>query len=134
MVAGPNGSGKTTLTRLLRERGVDLGQYVNPDDIALELQGSYEARVAEAQRIADARRNQFIMARRSFSFETVMSHPSKIDVLIQANAAGFFTGCSLLELTIQRRMSIVSRCALPMVGTAFPKIASSHAGIGQWAY
>src|SRR5258708_5392952 len=91
MVAGPKGSGKTTLARFLGSRGIDFGEYVNPDDIALDLTGSYEQRVAEAQRIADSRRDLFIMARRSFSFETVMSHPSKIDILNRANTAGFFT-------------------------------------------
>jgi predicted ABC-type ATPase len=89
MVAGPNGSGKTTLTRMLRERGVDFGEYINPDDIALTLEGSYEVRVAEAQHTADRRRDECITARRSFSFETVMSHSSKIDILKRAKAAGF---------------------------------------------
>lgn len=90
MVAGPNGSGKTTLTRTLRERGVDFGRYINPDDIALELEGSYEARVAEAQRVADFRRHHCIATKQSFSFETVMSHPSKVEILVRAKAAGFF--------------------------------------------
>lgn len=90
IVAGPNGSGKTTLTRMLRERGVDFGEYINPDDIAINLEGSYEARVAEAQRMADARRDECIEAQRSFSFETVMSHPSKVDILKRAKGAGFF--------------------------------------------
>lgn len=89
IVAGPNGAGKTTLTGLLRKRGVDLGEYINPDDIAAELQGSDAARAADAQRIADRRRDECIQAARSFSFETVMSHPSKIDVLTRAKAAGF---------------------------------------------
>ena len=90
MVAGPNGSGKTTLTRWLRERGIDFGEYINPDDIALELEGSYDARVAQAQILADRRRDALIAAKQSFSFETVMSHPSKIDILMRAKAAGFF--------------------------------------------
>lgn len=89
MIAGPNGAGKTTLTRLLRERGVDFGEYINPDDVAGELEGSYDARVAHAQIIADRRREECIAAERSFSFETVMSHPSKVDVLIRAKSAGF---------------------------------------------
>jgi predicted ABC-type ATPase len=89
IVAGPNGAGKTTLTRLLREQGVEFGEYINPDDIARKLEGSYERRVAQAQIIADERRDACIEAKRSFSFETVMSHPSKIDVLIRARAAGF---------------------------------------------
>lgn len=89
MIAGPNGAGKTTLTRSLRQRGVDFGEYINPDDIARELEGSYDARVAQAQIIADRRREECIEAERSFSFETVMSHPSKVDVLIRAKVAGF---------------------------------------------
>jgi predicted ABC-type ATPase len=90
MVAGPNGSGKTTLTRQLRERGVDFGEYINPDDIALTLDGTYDARVVEAQRVADRRRDECIEAKRSFSFETVMSHPSKVDILKRAKTVGFF--------------------------------------------
>lgn len=89
MVAGPNGSGKTTLTRMLMAAGVDLGIYVNPDDIAANLEGAYDERVREAQRVADATRAACIAAGRSFSFETVMSHPSKLDVLRLAKEAGF---------------------------------------------
>jgi predicted ABC-type ATPase len=90
MVAGPNGAGKTTLVWTLRRKGVEFGEYINPDDIARELQGSYDDRVRQAQSIADRRREACIEARRSFSFETVMSHPSKIDILARAKAAGFY--------------------------------------------
>lgn len=90
MIAGPNGAGKTTLTRLLRQRGEDFGEYINPDDIADELDGSYNERVREAQSIADRQRDACIEAKRSFTFETVMSHPSKVDILARAKAAGFF--------------------------------------------
>jgi predicted ABC-type ATPase len=90
MVAGPNGAGKTTLVRTLHQTGVEFGEYINPDDIATELQGSYDERVRQAQAIADRRREACIETRRSFSFETVMSHPSKIDILVRAKAAGFY--------------------------------------------
>jgi predicted ABC-type ATPase len=90
MVAGPNGAGKTTLTRLLRKRDFQFGEYINPDEIADELEGSYNARVLHAQIIADRRRDACLQARRSFSFETVMSHPSKVDILVRARAVGFF--------------------------------------------
>lgn len=101
MVAGPNGAGKTTLTKWLREQGVDFGEYINPDDIARELgvrDGGLEPavtvlqppRITRAQMIADGRRDACIEARRSFSFETVMSHPSKVDLLVRAKKAGFF--------------------------------------------
>jgi predicted ABC-type ATPase len=90
IIAGPNGSGKSTLTQWLLDHGTDFGDYINPDDIARTLMGSYEERVREAQAIADERRALFIGARQSFSFETVMSHPSKLEVLREARAAGFF--------------------------------------------
>ena len=107
IVAGPNGSGKTTLTKQLRARGIDFGFYINPDVIAESLEGSYEARVAEAQRIADAQRNDCLERRVSFSFETVMSHPSKIEVLKQARHLGYtvvlyFVGTESPALNVER--------------------------------
>lgn len=90
MIAGPNGSGKTSLTRWLQKNDFSLGQYVNPDDIAQELDGAYETRTREAQRVADHLREEYIKAKESFSFETVMSHPSKLEVLDRARTAGFF--------------------------------------------
>src|SRR5262245_53679372 len=89
VIAGPNGSGKSSLTRLLQAQGYALGEYINPDDIAVALSGTYAERVREAQAIADARRADAIAARRSFSFETVFSHPSKLEVLEEARRAGF---------------------------------------------
>jgi predicted ABC-type ATPase len=90
MIAGPNGSGKTTLTRHLRRHGIDFGEYINPDDIASALDGSPSSRALQAQGRADDLRDTLIASKTSFSFETVMSHRSKIDVLSKAKAAGFF--------------------------------------------
>jgi predicted ABC-type ATPase len=90
MIAGPNGAGKTTLIRLLVQSGIEVGAYVNPDDIARGLDGSYDERVRQAQVVADRQREAFIEEKQSFSFETVMSHPSKIDILARAKAAGYF--------------------------------------------
>jgi len=89
MIAGPNGAGKTTLVQFLLRKGLDLGEYINPDDIAFELDGSVEERTRRAQSIADQRRDACIKANRSFSFETVMSHHSKIDILVRAKEAGY---------------------------------------------
>ena len=90
IIAGPNGSGKSTLTKTLIEAGVDFGEYINPDEIATKLEGTYDARVRAAQAIADDRRETCVRERRSFTFETVMSHPSKLALLRAAYAAGFF--------------------------------------------
>lgn len=92
MIAGPNGSGKTTLTNFLRGKGLDFGRYINADDIAATLTGGYGARVREAQAMADAQRQACLEAGLSFSFETVMSHPSKIELLQRARSAGFTVG------------------------------------------
>jgi predicted ABC-type ATPase len=88
IVAGPNGSGKTTLTTRLREFGLDFSEYVNADEIALTLPKSSD-RDRLAQIEADKRRRQLLNERHSFSFETVMSHPSKIDEMREAIALGY---------------------------------------------
>jgi replicative DNA helicase len=90
MIAGPNGAGKTTLTDRLRKDGIQLGKYINPDDIAKDLIGSPIERAAKSQAIADQKRDTCILAKQSFTFETVMSHPSKVDILVRAKEAGFF--------------------------------------------
>lgn len=107
MIAGPNGAGKTTLTRHLLRKDVDLGEYINPDDIAAELTGSLAERTKQAQLIADKRRDECISAKRSFSFETVMSHPSKIEILVRAKEAGYtvllyFVGTDDPQTNIER--------------------------------
>jgi predicted ABC-type ATPase len=57
MIAGPNGAGKSTLTRMLMAQGVDLGAYINADDIEHELgEPPGEDRTRRAQRIAEDRR------------------------------------------------------------------------------
>lgn len=89
VVAGPNGSGKSTLTQFLLKRGYDFGHYINPDEIAAGLKGSYEARVSQAQRQADFERERCLQDGIDFSFETVMSHPSKIEVMTRARMRGF---------------------------------------------
>lgn len=90
IIAGPNGAGKTTLTRQLQSTGVDLGEYINPDDIAAQLHGLYDERVRAAQRTADALREKCLDDGVSFSFETVMSHPSKVELLHKARSLGYF--------------------------------------------
>jgi predicted ABC-type ATPase len=63
--------------------------------------------VAQAQIIADQRREACVEARRSFSFETVMSHPSKVDILIRAKSVGFrvqlfFVGTNDPQTNVER--------------------------------
>ncbi len=87
MVAGPNGSGKTTLIRALRaSRAVVLPEhYINADDLKQERGLDDRA----AQKLAETLRLEAIADGRSFLYETVMSHPSKIAELQAAAIAGY---------------------------------------------
>jgi predicted ABC-type ATPase len=114
MVAGPNGSGKTTLIRSLRDQDIDLGRYINADDIASQLIGTYDERVRAAQAIADVQRAESLANGVSFTFETVMSHESKVAFLQDCRAAGYetvvyFVGTKDARLNIAR---VAQRVAL----------------------
>lgn len=89
VIAGPNGSGKSTLTKYLLDAGVDFGVYINPDEIAQTLDLPEPQRSAQARSIADFKRDICLQRRESFSFETVMSHPSKVELMIRAHDAGY---------------------------------------------
>lgn len=89
LLGGPNGSGKSTLTDYLIAAGIDFGEYINPDQIASALDAPEPQRSKRAQEIADYHRERLLKDRVSFSFETVMSHPSKIDIMVRAVDAGY---------------------------------------------
>lgn len=108
MIAGPNGSGKSTLTRELVARGVELGRYINADEIDATLPGPPgEERSRRAQALADEARQECLEQGISFGFETVMSHPSKIEVLREARRRGyavviFFVALESPHLNVER--------------------------------
>ncbi len=87
--AGPNGSGKSTLIGHLQTSGLQLGEYINADDIvkALGLIGDDGSR--QGQLLADEARERCLINGSDFSFETVMSHPSKIEFMACAKSSGF---------------------------------------------
>lgn len=80
--AGPNGSGKSTFTT----RQWIKGTYVNADDIVRE-QGITNL---DAAIRADELREQLIAQRATFTFETVLSRPNKLDMLQRAKDQGYF--------------------------------------------
>jgi predicted ABC-type ATPase len=114
VIAGPNGSGKTTLITQIIASGKDVGHYINADDIAAQLSGSYAERVAAAQSQADAEREICLAGRQSFSFETVMSHPSKLEFMRRARSLGyhvtlFFVAIADPRINVARVASRVKR-------------------------
>jgi len=90
LLAGGNGAGKSTFYRTQLER---LGlPFVNADNIAREIfPENPEAYSYQAASIAQNLRNELLEEGTSFCFETVFSHPSKIDFLAQAKALGYET-------------------------------------------
>ena len=88
LLVGGNGAGKSTFyEQFLKARGLP---FVNADLIAREyFPDDPEGRSLEASALAEKLRYRLVDERRSFCFETVFSHPSKIDFLGVAKAAGY---------------------------------------------
>ena len=85
VLAGGNGAGKSTFYReALKPLGIP---FINADQIAREIYpDDPEANSYNAARIAEHMRAEQLQAGNSFCFETVFSHPSKIDFLGRAKA------------------------------------------------
>jgi predicted ABC-type ATPase len=90
VVAGPNGAGKTTLFELGIEPDRPGLPFVNADRIASQRWPGEELEHSrQAVQIAAATRAQLIAARLDFCAETVFSHKSKLELVVDANAAGY---------------------------------------------
>lgn len=88
VLAGGNGAGKSTFYKLkLAPRGIP---FINADNIAKELYSDdAEARSYDAAKAAERMREELLIEGRTFCFETVFSHPSKVDFIAKAKAYGF---------------------------------------------
>jgi predicted ABC-type ATPase len=89
VLAGPNGAGKSTLYRT-RVKPMFAGPFVNADDIQLNEFGDLKPEAAyEAAEIAARRRSEIISRGGDLVTETVLSHPSKLDLLKEARERGY---------------------------------------------
>jgi len=89
VIAGPNGAGKPTFYEAVLKPSVD-APFINADIIQRdELKDSALSAAYSAARIADARRDAALREQRSFITETTFSHPSKLELIGTAKAAGF---------------------------------------------
>lgn len=88
LLAGGNGAGKSTFYRTrLAPAGLP---FVNADILAkLLYPQAPEAHSYHAAKLAEHLRLQLLRQGRSFCFETVFSHPSKIDFAAQAKTLGY---------------------------------------------
>ncbi len=107
LVVGPNGAGKSTFIELILAPLRPGTSIVNADVIAAHRwpadpsQHSYEA-----ARLAAETRARLLERREPFIAETVFSHPSKLDLIDAAIAAGYTVALHVLlvpeELAVQR--------------------------------
>jgi len=88
ILAGGNGAGKSTFYRTqLAPLGVP---FINADVLAKELYPEApEEHSYDAAKLATEMRFKLLHEGRSFCFETVFSHPSKIDFVAKAKALGY---------------------------------------------
>ena len=90
LVVGPNGAGKSTFVALTLAPLLPGSVFVNADEIANQRWPDEPAAHAyDAARIAADTRAKLLQLTRPFIAETVFSHPSKLDLIRDAHAAGF---------------------------------------------
>ena len=107
LVVGPNGAGKSTFVRLTLAPALPATSFVNADAIAEQRwPDDAAAHSYEAARVAAATRKALIERREPLIAETVFSHPSKLDLLREATAAGYYTALHVVmvpeELAVAR--------------------------------
>ena len=90
LVAGPNGAGKSTFVELTLAPLLPGSLFVNADEIAKQRwPQNPSAHAYQAALIAARTRQRLIELGRSFIAETVFSHPSKLELIDTAHAAGY---------------------------------------------
>jgi predicted ABC-type ATPase len=90
LVAGPNGAGKSTFVELTLAPLLPRSVLVNADEIAKRRWPDDPSEHAyEAALIAAETREKLIGLGRPFIAETVFSHPSKLELIDTAHAAGY---------------------------------------------
>jgi predicted ABC-type ATPase len=90
LVIGPNGDGKSTFVEFTLAPLLPGSVFVNADEIAKQRWPDDPAsHVCEAAGVAADTRAKLIELGQPFIAETVFSHPSKLDLIRAAHAAGY---------------------------------------------
>jgi predicted ABC-type ATPase len=109
LLAGPNGAGKSTLYRALvgsRAIGEQI-ELVNADlheRDHLQHIADLQQRSEAARQWADQRRSELLQSRQSFASETVFSHVSKLELILEAQALGFQVILYVVSLDDPKRL------------------------------
>jgi predicted ABC-type ATPase len=97
LVVGPNGAGKSTFVRLVIAPAWPAVAFVNADEIAAQRWPGHQERHAyDAAAVAATTRSRLISLRQPLIAETVFSHPSKLDLIDEASAAGYYVALHVL--------------------------------------
>jgi predicted ABC-type ATPase len=91
ILAGPNGAGKTTFYDAYLRHLTD-AEFVNADHLSFTALGRHGTTRDDAelgQRLADQRRRALMAGHASIVTETTFSHPSKLDLILEAQALGY---------------------------------------------
>ncbi|HEX4712053.1 zeta toxin family protein [Phenylobacterium sp.] len=91
ILAGPNGAGKSSLYEAEVSHLAE-AEFVNADRLALKALGHHALTQSEAelgQRLAVERRAQLLAAKQDIVTESTFSHPSKLELVRDAKAAGY---------------------------------------------
>ncbi len=129
LVVGPNGAGKSTFVRYTLSPALPPGvPFVNADDIAAARWPDQQQEHAyDAARVAADTRTAMITAQHPFIAETVFSHPSKNELITQAQDAGFTVCLHVLlvpeELSVAR---VAHRVRAGGHAVPEPKIRERH--------
>lgn len=118
--AGPNGSGKSTITKMAKI----IEPYINADDI----KRTNYCTDLEAAQTAEKMRENAILNKKSFTFETVLSTERNLNLLKRAKEQGYFIRC-VYVLTADVNINIMrvrSREALGGHGVPEEKIRSRY--------
>lgn len=118
--AGPNGSGKSTITKMTKV----IEPYINADDIK---RTNYCSDL-EAAQIAEQMREDAVLGKESFTFETVLSTERNLKLLKKAKEQGYFIRC-IYVLTSDVNVNVLrveSREAVGGHGVPEDKIRSRY--------
>ena len=97
LVVGPNGAGKSTFVREILTPQRPDALFVNADVIAAQRwPDDPQSHAYNAAKVAGATRSALIQEGREFIAETVFSHPSKVELVDEAQAAGYFVALHVL--------------------------------------
>ena len=111
LIVGPNGAGKSTFVREYLLPSLPPGTLsVDADGIAKARWPRAEAEHSyEAARIAADTRDRLLTLRQPFVAETVFSHPSKLDLIDNALAAGYTVALHVIVVPL-----VISQHRVPL--------------------